>query len=51
MRGGSEHGATSIEYAVLAALIALVIIVAIGLLGGSLGDLYTSIREALPFGG
>lgn len=50
MHAGSDEGATALEYAILAALIALAIITAVGLLGGNLGDLYEAIIEALPFG-
>jgi len=43
-------GASSIEYAFLASLIALVVLGAIAAVGSSLGDLYCSIGESLPFG-
>lgn len=42
-----ERGATAIEYALLVALIAIVIIVALTALGGQLGTVFDDIRKAL----
>jgi pilus assembly protein Flp/PilA len=42
-----ESGATAIEYGLIAALIAVAIIVAAGLLGGSLSTMFTGISEKL----
>lgn len=41
-RHGSDRGATAAEYALIAALIAVVIIAAVALLGTSLFDLFDS---------
>ena len=38
-----EDGVTAIEYGLIAALIAVVIVVGAGLLGGSLSTLFTSV--------
>jgi len=43
-----ESGATAVEYGLLVGLIAVVIIVAVGLLGGKLNALFTSITNSLP---
>lgn len=51
MRARSDAGAAAIEYALLAALVALVIIGAVALFGDQLADLYTWIVDSLPFGG
>jgi Flp pilus assembly pilin Flp len=40
----AESGATSVEYALLGSLIAALISVTVGLLGGVVGALYESIR-------
>ncbi|HEY7609018.1 MAG TPA: Flp family type IVb pilin [Alphaproteobacteria bacterium] len=40
-----ERGATAIEYGLIAALVAVVIIVALQQLGGSLGDLYGMVKD------
>ncbi|WP_120519972.1 Flp family type IVb pilin [Arthrobacter celericrescens] len=37
-----EKGATAVEYGIMVALIAVVIIVAVGLLGGTLTELFNS---------
>jgi pilus assembly protein Flp/PilA len=42
-----ESGATAIEYGLIAALIAVAIIVAAGLLGGSLSTMFSGISEKL----
>jgi pilus assembly protein Flp/PilA len=43
-----ESGATAIEYGLIAALIAVVIIGALQMLGGKLTATFTSIANALP---
>jgi len=43
----SESGATAIEYGLIAALIAVVIIGAVTLTGGSLNTTFTSVSNAL----
>ncbi len=43
-----EDGASSIEYAIIAGGIALVIIVAVGLLGGTLQGIYEMIVDKFP---
>lgn len=42
-----EDGATAIEYALIAGLIAAAIMVTVGLLGGRINTLFTSILESL----
>lgn len=42
-----DDGVTAIEYGLIAALIAVVIIAAIGLVGGELNTTFTQIQEAL----
>ena len=42
-----ERGASAIEYALIAALIALAIIVGANLLGGSLNEVFESISDTL----
>ncbi|MGB3024977.1 Flp family type IVb pilin [Paradevosia shaoguanensis] len=42
-----ESGATAIEYGLIAALIAVVIITAVGLLGGTLNNVFTTINTKL----
>lgn len=42
-----ESGATAIEYGLIAAGIAIVIIVAVGLIGNSLDSTFTSVANAL----
>ena len=43
-----ESGATAIEYGLIAALIAVVIISAVGLVGNKLTAVFTTINGALP---
>jgi len=43
----SQKGVTMIEYALIAALVAVVVITALNLLGGSLTDIFTNISETL----
>jgi pilus assembly protein Flp/PilA len=40
-----EKGATAVEYGIMVALIAVVIIVAVSTLGGQLGDLFTGVNS------
>jgi pilus assembly protein Flp/PilA len=42
-----ESGATAIEYGLIAALVAVAIIVALGLLGTSLDSLFTGIADTV----
>ncbi len=43
-----EEGVTAIEYGLIAALIAVAIIAAVDLVGGKLGNTFTSVSSALP---
>ena len=45
-----DRGATAVEYGLLVGLIAVVIIVAVGLLGGQLNSLFEAVSDALPGG-
>lgn len=45
---GDERGATAVEYGMLVALIAAVIVVIVGVLGGQVNDAFTTISDALP---
>ena len=44
---GNERGASAVEYGLLVALIAVVIIAAVTLLGGNLNDIFNDIAEAI----
>jgi len=44
-----EEGVTAIEYGLIAALIAVAIITAVGLVGTNLADLFTKIAGQLTF--
>jgi pilus assembly protein Flp/PilA len=44
----SEEGATAIEYGLLAALIALVIIGSVALLGGTLDGVFSDVEAGIP---
>lgn len=46
----SEKGATAVEYGIMVALIAVVIIVAVGLLGGVLQDMFTQVKCSMVDG-
>ena len=46
-----EEGVTAIEYGLIAALIALVIIGVVGILGGNLSTVFQSIADSVPGGG
>ncbi|MFF2031775.1 Flp family type IVb pilin [Arthrobacter sp. NPDC058192] len=41
---GDEKGATAVEYGIMVALIAVVIIVAVSLLGGTLTDMFQGVN-------
>ncbi|MDQ0031011.1 Flp family type IVb pilin [Arthrobacter bambusae] len=43
----SEKGATAVEYGMLVALIAAVIVTVVGLLGGKINTAFTAINSAL----
>ena len=43
-----EKGAAAVEYGLLVALIAAVIVVIVGTLGGKVNDAFTSISNAMP---
>ncbi|MET3140381.1 UNVERIFIED_ORG: pilus assembly protein Flp/PilA [Arthrobacter sp. UYEF2] len=43
----SERGATAVEYGLLVALIAAVIVVVVGLLGGKINDAFVTINNAV----
>ena len=43
-----DRGATAVEYGLMVALIAVVIITAVGLLGGKLSDIFTGVKDSLP---
>jgi pilus assembly protein Flp/PilA len=43
-----ERGTTSLEYAVIAGLIAMVIIVAVGLIGDEVGTVFTNVEAGFP---
>ena len=43
-----ESGATAIEYGLIAALIAVVIVTAVGLVGTKLNGVFTQVQQALP---
>ena len=46
--GSDQNGATAIEYALIAALISLAIISALGTLGSQMADIYVRIVGAMP---
>ena len=43
-----ERGATAVEYGLMVALIAGVIILAVTALGGKLNDIFNSVKNAMP---
>jgi pilus assembly protein Flp/PilA len=43
-----EKGATAVEYGIMVALIAVVIIVAVSTLGGTLNDMFTNVETKIP---
>ena len=42
-----ESGATAIEYGLIAGLVAVAIIAALGVLGGSLSDIFTNVATTV----
>lgn len=46
-RFASEKGATAVEYGLLVALIAAVIVVVVGLLGGKINDAFVAVNSAV----
>lgn len=47
-REDSQRGATAVEYGLMVALIAGVIIGTVALLGGKLNDIFTTVKDAIP---
>ncbi|WP_346959858.1 Flp family type IVb pilin [uncultured Arthrobacter sp.] len=47
---GDEKGATAVEYGIMVSLIAVVIIVAVTLLGGTLTDTFTQVQCSVSGG-
>jgi pilus assembly protein Flp/PilA len=47
----SEEGATAVEYGLMVALIAVVIIVAVALLGNTLSDTFSEVEESVRTAG
>ena len=43
-----EKGATAVEYGIMVALIAVVIIAAVSTLGGTLSDMFTTVEGKIP---
>jgi pilus assembly protein Flp/PilA len=43
-----ERGTTSLEYAVIAGLIAMAVIVTVGLIGDELGTVFTNVEAGFP---
>jgi pilus assembly protein Flp/PilA len=48
LNGRNDRGATAVEYGLMVALIAVVIIAAVTLLGEQLSDLFTGVTSQLP---
>jgi pilus assembly protein Flp/PilA len=48
LRTRDERGATAVEYGMLVALIAAVIVGIVATLGGQVNDAFTTISDALP---
>ncbi len=48
-RFADDEGATALEYGVLVALIALIIVAGVGLFGGALNTFFTGIAGRVPF--
>lgn len=44
----SEKGATMVEYGLMVALIAVIVAVGAGLLGGGINNLFNDVNNALP---
>ncbi len=51
IRFGATEGATAVEYAIMVALIAIVIIVAVAALGGTLAEVFTDVEGTLATAG
>ena len=47
-RLNNDRGATAVEYGLMVALIAIVVIAAVSLLGTNLASIFTTIKDALP---
>jgi pilus assembly protein Flp/PilA len=47
----NERGATAVEYGIMVALIAVVIIATVQAIGVRLNGVFTTVRDALPGGG
>jgi pilus assembly protein Flp/PilA len=47
----TDEGATALEYGILVALIALIIIIGVGAFGGALNTFFQGIAGRVPFGG
>ncbi len=48
LRARDERGATAVEYGMLVALIAAVIVTVVTTLGGQINDAFQTISDALP---
>jgi pilus assembly protein Flp/PilA len=48
MESRSDRGATAVEYGLIVALIAVIIIVAVTLLGGNLSKIFNKAATAIP---
>ena len=48
-RMASDEGATALEYGILVALIALIIVVGVGAFGRELNTFFNGIADAVPF--
>ncbi|WP_444633628.1 Flp family type IVb pilin [Cupriavidus oxalaticus] len=45
---GDDHGVTAIEYALIGALIAMVIVVTVGFLGAKVNELFEAVVAVMP---
>jgi pilus assembly protein Flp/PilA len=48
LRSRDERGATAVEYGMMVALIAAVIVAIVATLGGQVNDAFTTVSDALP---
>jgi pilus assembly protein Flp/PilA len=48
MRAQEDRGATAVEYGLIVALIAAIIVGIVGTLGGQVDDAFTLVSDALP---
>ena len=48
LRSRDERGATAVEYGMIVALIAAVIVAIVATLGGQVNDAFTTVSDALP---